>query len=89
MKKDSLLDNIPSRDTYITDNHEISINNKFYYIKHFINNTTIKYVDIGVHRIYNIMLCGYKKMSVNNLVLGTIRFSEKNGTFNKLYKKAK
>jgi len=88
MQKDCLGDNIPSKDTYITDTHEISINYKFYFIKQLINNNTIKYVNIGVHRIYNIMLCEFNKMNVYNLILGTMTFSEKNGTFNKLYENA-
>ena len=88
MQKDCLGDNIPSKDTYITDTHEISINHKFYYVKQLINNNTIKYVNIGVHRIYNIMLCEFNKMNVYNLILGTMTFSEKNGTFNKLYENA-
>jgi len=85
MKKDSIQKNIPLRDTYITDYHTIFINNKCYYIKQLINKKTIKYVNIGVYRLFNLILDNYDKMIVNNLLLGTLCF--KSELLNKLYKK--
>ena len=61
------------------------INNKCYYIKQLINKKTIKYVNIGVYRLFNLILDNCDKIEVNSLLLGTLYL--RIGMLNELYKK--
>ena len=72
-EKGALGNNIPSRDTQISKNHEILYNRQMikaqYFVKQFEKVTKVKY---NKEILYNILLENHDKMMVNNLICETL-----------------
>jgi hypothetical protein len=72
-EKGALGNNIPSRDTKISKNHEILYNGQMikaqYFVKQFEKVTKVKY---NKEILYNILLENHDKMIVNNIICETL-----------------
>ena len=72
IKKDSLGDSVPNKDTYISNNHKILIDGNYFEAKNIINNINIHKKYMPRKRLYNVLLDHHGKMIVNNMVVETL-----------------
>ena len=72
IKKDSLGDSVPNKDTYISNNHKILIDGNYFEAKNIVNNINIHKKKMPRKRLYNVLLDHHGKMIVNNMVVETL-----------------
>ena len=71
-KKDSLGENVPDRNTYVTRGHGIYINGELRPAVKLVNGDTIVRKKMVKSRIYNVLLDHHGKMKVNNMLAETL-----------------
>jgi len=69
LKKNSLSDNVPSQDTYMTMNHKVLYNGKMVVAKDLIGKQLVPY---NGEILYNILLEEYSHVLVNNLTVESL-----------------
>lgn len=72
IKKDSLGNSVPNKDTYISNNHKILIDGNYFEAKNIVNNINIHKKNMPRKRLYNVVLDHHGKMIVNNMVVETL-----------------
>lgn len=73
IKKDALNNNIPSIDTYISQNHEVLYNNQMTKSKDLVNVLeNVIFVDYDGQPLYNVLMENHNVMMVNNLIVETM-----------------
>lgn len=72
VKKDSLGDFVPNKDTYISNNHKILIDGNYFEAKNIVNNFNIYTKKMPRKRLYNVLLDHHGTMIVNNMVVETL-----------------
>jgi hypothetical protein len=72
VKKDSLGDSVPNKDTYISNNHKILIDGNYFEAKNIVNNFNIYTKNMPRKRLYNVLLDHHGTMIVNNMVVETL-----------------
>jgi len=73
IKKHCFSENIPNKDTIMTTNHKICINNKWIKAKELVNNfDNVEFIKYDGEILYNILMETHNIMIVNNLVVETL-----------------
>ena len=71
-KTNSLGENIPSQDTYISKNHMVFFKGEFKPAYQFVNYDNIIKTKYNGELMYNVLLDNHNKMLVNNLICETL-----------------
>lgn len=71
-EKDSLGDNIPSKKTTVSKNHQIFYKGKMMPANEFLHMDNIKKVKYNGETLYNVLMEKHDKMMVNNLICETL-----------------
>lgn len=71
IEKDALGKNYPNKDTIVSLNHQILLDNKYIRARS-IRKNGVTLIDSNNRALYNVMLPKYTHMRVNNLVVETL-----------------
>jgi len=72
IKKNSLGQNIPNKDTLVTMNHQIFYNEKMVPARVLTRKHGVSFVESNNQVVYNVMLPTHSHMSVNNMIVETL-----------------